>query len=246
MASRLTVWGSGAVVMCCVLGCVTDVAEVSAEAVGSPASILKKGQWAMGLGGGGLLSRALKGGAETTLYQLGHFRGYGLTDRLSLYGKVGGAYLEVDDASIKKVNDPSSIHRFGAAVLLAAQLKGKIWQHPKTGWEWDGSVQYVDIRARHSGDNDGSWHEWQLGTSLAKAIGRFKPYAGVKLSLVDFDFKIRQNAALLQQGSYEPEGVVEPFFGTDVYLGELEDTVMNVEFSYTDGAELTVAIVSTF
>jgi len=220
--------------------------DLAAEAVGSPASILKKGQWAMGLGGGALLGRGLKGDAEATVYQGGHFRGYGLTDGLSLYGKIGGAYLEVDDASIKKTNDPSSTNSFGAAMLVNVQLKGRIWEHAKTGWEWDGSIHYVDIRARHRDDNDGRWHEWVFATSVAKAFGRVKPYVGIKLSIIDFDFKIRQNGSLLQQGDYKQDGLVGAFLGTDVSFGESEDVILNIETSYTDGAEITASIAYTF
>lgn len=220
--------------------------EGAAEAIGSPASILKRGQWAMGLGGGTLWERGLEGGADVTLHQGGHARGYGLTDWLSIYGKIGGAYLEVDDASIKKTNDPSSTHSFGAALLVNVQLKGRLWENAAKTWEWDWSVQYVDIRARHRDGNDGRWHEWQFGTGVAKSFGRLKPYAGVKVSLVDFDYLIRQNGNLLQEGTYKEDGRVGAFLGTDIYFGESEQVILNVETSYTNGAELNVAITYTF
>lgn len=216
-----------------------------AEPVGSPAGILKKGKWAMGLGGSGL-QRGLTGSSEALIYQAGHFRGYGLTDRLSLYGKIGGAYLEVEDPSILTTDSPTGKHSFGAGVMVGVGLKGKIWESATKGWEWDGSVQYVDVRARHRTDNDGHWREWVVATNVAKSVGRLKPYGGLKVSIIDFDAKIRQGSRLLKQEAYEADTRVGPFFGTDVYFGDQEDVIMNVETSYLDGVEVTLAIQYLF
>jgi len=219
---------------------------LDAESVGSPASILKKRQWAMGAGGGALLARKMKGDADVAVYQLGHFRGYGLTDWLSIYGKIGGASIKVDDPSIKRPTDSSTTHRFGLNVLSSVQLKGRIWQNAKQDWEWDGSVQYVDIRKRHTNRNEGRWHDWQFATSVAKSFGKLKPYLGVKYSMVNFTFKVRDQGTLIQQGKYKEDGPVGLFFGTDCYLGEEEDVVVNVESAYLDGAEVTVSVAHTF
>jgi len=224
-----------------VVGCAS---WVFAEAVGSPASLLKKGQWAMALGGGAISGRALSPGGEATAYQLGHFRGYGLTDWLSVYGKLGGAYLEINDASVK--HPDGAIHSFGAGLLLGVQLKARIWRHVKTGWEWDGSVQVVDMRFRHRTSHDGHWREWVLASSVAKDMGRFKPYFGLKYSMIDMDAKIRRNGQPFLQRNYTDDAAVGPFFGTDVYFGPAEDVIMNVETAYVDGPELNLAIKYLF
>lgn len=220
--------------------------ELHAEAVGSPASILKKGKWAMGLGAGVIPQRNLKGNAEALLYQFGHFRGYGLTDWLSVYGKIGLAYIEVDDPSIVKTGSPSTANRFDANVLSSIQVKGKLFEHERTGWEWDGSLQYVDMRKRHKGKNEGRWHQYQLATSVAKSLGNLKPYAGIQYSIVDFTYRVRENGNLLRQDKYEEESPVGFFFGTDWYFGRSEDVILNVESSYVDGAEVNVSIAYTF
>ncbi|MBI3330860.1 MAG: hypothetical protein HYZ96_01960 [Candidatus Omnitrophica bacterium] len=217
-----------------------------AEAVGSPASILKKGKWAMGLGGGVAPERSLKGNAEALVYQFGHFRGYGLTDWLSVYGKIGLAYIAVDDPSIVKVSDRNSTNDFDANVLSSVQLKGKLFEHKRTGWEWDGSIQYVDMRKRHKGKNEGRWHQYQFATSLAKPFGPLKPYVGVQYSIVDFTFRVREQGTVLRQGRYEEDSPVGFFVGTDWYVGRSEDVILNVETSYLDGAEVNVAIAYTF
>ena len=148
--------------------------DVWAEAVGSPASILKKGKWVMGASGGAVPSRTLHGDAEARLYHGGHARGYGLTDWLSIYGKIGVAHLEVDDPAIIKPNNTSSTNSFGFNLFTEAQVKARLWRHARTGFEWDGSIQYVDIRAGHKDKTEGRWHEWQFArrssVGLAKII----------------------------------------------------------------------------
>jgi hypothetical protein len=131
-------------------------------------------------------------------------------------------------------------------MLVSIQVKSKIWEHPKTGWEWDGSLQYVDLRARHRTDNDGHWREWVFATSVAKSLGRFKPYLGLKYSVIDFDAKIREHGNLFVQRTYTDEDRVGLLFGTDCYFGASEDVIINVESSYLNGPELDLAIKYLF
>ena len=218
---------------------------VDAEAVGSPSSILKKGKWVMGLGGGAM-GRHLKGVADALVFQGGHFRGYGLTDWLSVYGKVGGASLEVDDSTIVKLQDPSTQNSFGGNILFSVQAKGKLLEHKRWGWEWDWSAQYVDIRARHKGKNAARWHEWQLAMSTAKSMGRLKPYVGAKYSIVNMLFRVWDNGSLLKQGRYREDNPVGIFVGTDYYFGQYEDVILNIEGSYLDGPEIAMALSYSF
>lgn len=219
---------------------------VFAEGVGSPASILKKGKWAMGLAGGGTGGRDLSGGAKAKLYHMEHYRGYGLTDRLSIYAKLGVAFLEVNDASIKKTNNPDTSNSFGTNVISGVQLKGKLFESQKHRWEWDGSLQYLDIRARHKNKNEIRWHEVQFATSVAKEFGRVKPYLGVRYALVNAAYRVRQNGILWKQGRYKEDTPVGVFLGTDYYLGESEDVVLNVETAYQDGFEALASLGYTF
>ena len=218
--------------------------SVWAESVGSPSRILKKGTWSFGLGAGTLAGRELGTDVTAVVYQVGHFRGYGLTDWLSVYGKLGVAYLQVDDPSIKK-KDLSTEHRFGANLLSSVQLKGRLFENRKRDFAWDGSLQYIDIRKGHKGKNEGRWHEWQFATSVAKSFGRLKPYLGVKASMTDFSFKVKEDGKLIQQGTYQENGA-GPFFGTDVYFGRYEDVVLNIETSYLNGAEVDMSLSYSF
>lgn len=229
-----------------IVGMICSQTRVGAEAVGSPSSILKKKQWAMGLRGGSLLNRGLDNGAEASVYRLGHVRGYGLTDWLSLYGTIGWAHVAIEDASIIKRNDPSTDNSFGHNVLANAQLKGKLWQHLRTGLEWDGSMQFAYLGGRHKGKNEVRWNEWQLSTSLAKPIGRVTPYVGVKLSLIHAKTWVRQDGEVVRQLTYRQDGLIGPFIGSDIHFGTDEHAVINVEGSYLDGAEVDVAVSYLF
>lgn len=217
-----------------------------AESVGSPAGILKKGRWVMGLAGGGTKGREMSGDAETTITHGGHYRGYGLSDRVSVYLKLGGAFIEIDDPGIKKTNDLDTTHSFGTNFMTGLALKTKFFESAAHRWEWDGSLQYLDLRQRHKGKNELRWHEWQLATSVAKEMGRAKPYLGLKYDMVNAFYRVRQNDQLLKQGRYKEKTRFGFFFGTDCYLGESEDVILNIESAYQDGPEVTVSLAYTF
>ena len=236
--------GTCAVLIAFVL--VAQPPTLRAESTSSPAMILKKKKWAMGLGTGALLKRGLSGGADMTVYQGGHFRGYGLTEWLSVYGNIGGAYLSVDDGSIQLPNETSSMHSFGAGLLVSGGLKARLWESANKRWEWDSTFQYTHIRARHRSGNDGTWQDWVAASSVARSFGRLTPYAGVKCTFLNFKYKIRQNGAVFQQGTYKNDGHVGVLFGTDYVLGRQEDVVLNVETAYVNGAEITATLHYTF
>ena len=220
--------------------------SVVAEMVGSPAGILKKGKWVMGLSGGGTTGRQMSGDGQTTLYHGSHYRGYGPTDRVSLYLKLGAASIKIDDPGIIKANNPSTTNNFGGNFMTGVQLKGKLFESPRWRWEWDGSLQYLDIHTRHKNKNELRWHEWQIATSVAKELGRVKPYIGVKYSLTDVLYRVRQNGKLLKQGHYHEQTRVGLFLGTDYYFGDSEDVILNLESAYQDGPEFLVSLAYTF
>ena len=235
--------GAVAAVACALMA---PPSSLRAESVGSPAAVLGKKRWAMGAEGGALLDRGLTGAAEVTAYQAGHFRGYGITDWLSVYGSIGGAYLNVDDAAIQLTQSTSTSHSFGAGLLVSGGIRARLWESASKLWEWDGTLHYTHIRARHRSSNDGTWQDGVAATSVARSFGRLTPYAGVKCTFLNFKYKIRQNGTVLQQGTYKNDGHVGLLFGTDYVFGQQEDVVMNVETAYVNGAEITATIHYTF
>ena len=211
------------------------------EPVGSPTH-LEKGQWDMELRGGGVHQRSMKGGATVSIYGGGHRRGYGLTDRLSLYGEVGAASVTVEDGAFPK----GISQEFGTNLLVDLQVKGILWQNARKDWTWDGSLQYIFIGSPHKrGKNKASWNEWQFATCLAKSFGAFKPYAGVKASLVSFGYTARGNQIQID-GTYKPDGTVGPVFGLDWTFGENQDAILNVETSYVNGPDIALTLTKRF
>jgi len=213
-----------------------------AEPSGSPSRILEKGQWGLGLGGSGLWKRAMKGGAKLSVYEGSHARGYGLTDRASLYGTIGGAYVGNDDPSI-----PTNVSNgFGTNLVLGGQLNANLWKTAKSSWEWDGSVGYLYMGVPHKRNgNQVNWNEWQLATSIAKALGNFKPYAGIRLSVLHVDYQLRTDK-VTTHGRYQPKGIVGPLLGLDWSFGEEQPTVLTLEGSYIGGAEVDLALTKRF
>ena len=217
-----------------------------AESVGSPASILKKGKWIMGLAGGRTSGREMSGDAETKLSHGGHYRGYGLSDRVSVYLKLGGAFIEIDDPAIKKTNDLDTTNSFGTNFMTGVALKTKLFESQRGKWEWDGSLHYLDLRQRHKGKNELRWHEWQLATSVAKEFGRVKPYMGIKYAMVNALYRVRQDGKLLKDGRYKEKDRLGFFLGADYYLGESEDVILNIETAFQNGPDVTVSLAYTF
>ena len=224
-----------ALVLCC------SVAPLaSAEPVGSPASILKKKQWVFGLAGGGLFGRGMNGDSDVSIYSIGHYRGYGITDRISAYLKLGAGWMSVADAVSGQ--DQS----LGGNVMASGQVKTRLWQDKRQKWEWDGSLQYVYIHARHKDDNEGRWSELQGSTTVGRNIGRFTPYLGMKVSLASLKYTYRTGSRITQQGKYKGENYVGPIFGTDIRIGQGEQVTFNVETAYVNGPELDLAVAYTF
>ena len=213
-----------------------------AEPSGSPSRILEKGQWGMGIGGGGLWKRVMKGGAKVSVYEGSTTRGFGLMDRVSLYGKIGGAYVGNDDPSI-----PTNVsNSFGTNLVLGGQMNANLWKTAKRSWEWDGSVGYLYMGAPHKRKgNQVNWSEWQFSTSIAKSLGNFKPYAGVKLSLPSISYQLRTDK-VTTHGRYQPKSIVGPLLGIDWSFGEDQTTVLNLEGSYIGGAEVNLTLTKKF
>ena len=209
---------------------------VQAAPVGSPASLLQKGQWDFALEGGYLSERAMEGDDDSS-YDVNivhgyHSRSYGLTDRLTIKAKAGGIYAHLNEETPAGIQTETSLSGgFG----LGIQLKGIIFENQDRGFEWDGSGQFVYMRShrKRSGKANTDWYEWQVSTCVAKALGKFKPYAGVKFSTVDLDHDDGKG----NTNSYDEDESVGPFIGTDIYLGRDQDIVINLEIGFLLGNE---------
>ena len=104
---------------------------------------------------------------------------YGLLDNLDIYTKLGTA-----DA---KVKGPGFIAKTNNALAWAIGAKGTY--ELTEDWFLGANVEY--LRHRHSADfnfNGNDWggkilfQEWQVAPYIAKKIGNFTPYLGVRYS----------------------------------------------------------------
>jgi len=224
---------------------VFSVSIAYAAQVGSPASMLKKGEWDFAIQGGGVFERPMKSSTSSNYHvDLGygyHSRSYGLTESLMITGKIGGGYGYLYDESVAGAQSETSL---GGGLLLGLQLKGTIWEYKEKGWEWDGSGQYLYLRSHHKRSNKANvdWYEWQLASCLIKDLKRFKPYAGVKFSMVDLDHDDGQGT----KAAYEADDYLGLLLGTDIYFGEDQDVVVNLEAGFLTGTELFIGLKYRF
>jgi hypothetical protein len=118
---------------------------------------------------------------------------------------------------------------------MGVQLKGIIFANKDNGFYWCTGGQFLYMRSHHkrSGKANADWYEWQGSTCLAKEIGRFRPYAGVRLSTVNLDHDDGKG----NKNSYDEDGNLGPFLGTDIYLGQTKDIVINLEAGFLLGTE---------
>lgn len=206
--------------------------QAQAAPVGSPASLLKKGQWDFAIEGGYIYRRPITTNKdnsddyEVSMWNGWHSRSYGLTDRISIKGKIGGAYGYIYD-NLPNTTAPKT--SLSGGLLLGLQTKGILYQDKASGIEWDGSGQFLYICSHHkrSGKANADWYEWQMATCLAKKLGIFKPYAGVQFSTLTLDHDDGQG----NKTSYEEGKGIGPFLGTDIFFGKEEDIVLNLELS---------------
>ncbi|NQT00277.1 MAG: hypothetical protein HQ595_04250 [Candidatus Omnitrophica bacterium] len=213
--------------------------SAQAAPVGSPASLLEKGQWDFSIEGGYLSERPMKS-SDRSDYEVNighgyHSRSYGLTDRLVVIGKIGGSYSYLYDKGTAGTETKTSL---SGGLEMGIQLKGIIFENEDSGLEWDGSGQFLYMQSHHkrSGKANADWYEWQIASCLAKKFGRFKPYAGVKFSTVDLDHDDGKG----NQTSYEEDGSIGPFIGTDFYFGRDRDLTINLEGTFLIGTEVFV------
>jgi opacity protein-like surface antigen len=174
---------------------------------------------------------------------------YGLLDNLDLYVKLGTA-----DAKIKgpaTYNDPSTGPQSGTYVATTSNafawgLGAKGTYEFAEDWLLGADVQY--LRHRHSADfsyGEESWdgkvlfQEWQVAPYLAKRIGNFTPYAGVKYSDLRMNHKDDYGTV-----KFKADDNFGMFVGTGYKLNDRLS--LNVEGRFIDETAMSVACTYKF
>jgi len=212
------------------------ISLAQAAPVGSPAGWLEKGQWDFGIEGGYFARRPMESSGnpnyEVSISHGYHSRSYGLAQCLMITGKIGGTYGYLYDETLPSTQSKTSL---SGGMGGGLQLKGIVKESKEHGIIWAASGQFLYLRAhrKKSGKANTDWYEWQFSTCLAKEWERFKPYAGVKFSTVNLDYEDESGSTT----SYDEDGNIGPFIGTDIYLSEDKDIAINLEGSFLLGDE---------
>jgi hypothetical protein len=222
--------------------------DIWADSFGTLSSTLKKGQWMMSLEGYGALDRDLKysGGTVDAIYWgIYHGRGYGLTDRISIFGKVGYHDLDVDPNPFK--NKEESLKGGMAGGLY---LKGVIFKDPESLFEVGVGGGYLYCSAHHDNGPKYDWREWQIGGYASKEFGRFTPYVGLKYSDLDskLKFKEKPGEGDVRGGSIEVESddKIGAFVGVNVFLSQDKDVYLNCEVNFISSLEIGAGLYYKF
>ena len=187
---------------------------------------------------------------------------YGVLDNLDIYVKLGTAdfkgkmpwtWTEAGDwekGTMKIEGDNAFAYGFGA--------KGTY--NLKNDWIIGCDVQYL----RHKNDYKGidSWEdstgdsgeesfkgnvtfqEWQVAPYIAKKIGNFVPYLGVKYSDLRTKFKVTWKNDKVETWKIEADDNVGVFLGTDYKIGE--NWKLNLEGRFVDETAMSLAATYKF
>lgn len=219
---------------------------VFADSFGTLSTTLKKGQWMMSVEGYSAVNRDLKysdGSVESTYWGIYHGRGYGLTDRINVFAKVGYHDLRINPNPFK--NEEESLK---GGMAGGFYLKGIILKEPENLFELGIGGGFLYCMAHQNNGPKYDWREWQIGTYAGKKFGRFAPYCGIKYADADASLKFKQKEEDLLAGSInvESDNKIGVFAGTNVYLNEDEDVYLNCEVNFISSIEIGAGLYYKF
>ncbi len=224
--------------------------KVCAESFGTLSTTLKKGQWMLNLEGSGTINRDLKyegGKVKSQSWGAYHARGYGLTDRINVFAKIGYQDLNKIDPN-PFTNETANLK---GGVSFGISLKGLILKEPENPLEVAIGGSFLYTTAYFDNGPKRDWREWQLGIYTSKQFfSRFGPYIGIKYADLDSRLKFEQK---------EDEGQVEGgfidvnsdkkigiFVGANVYLNKDKDVYLNCEINFVSSLEFGAGIYYKF
>lgn len=235
--------------------CVTFLAlicfycQASADSFGTLTTTLKKGQWMMSVEGYnayGIAKRDLEysnGTTEGNYWGVFHGRGYGLTDRINIFGKIGCHTLKVDPNPFKKEEESLK-----GGMTGGLYLKGALLKEPQSWCELGLGGGFLYCSAHHDNGPKYDWREWQIGSYVSKEFGRFSPYCGLKYSDLNSTIKFKQKEEDLSSGSIKVESndKVGAFCGANIYLNKDKDVYLNCEVNFISSLEIGTGLYYKF
>lgn len=221
--------------------------QACADSFGTMTTTLEKGQWMMSIEGYGAIDRDLEyadGKVDSNYWGIYHGRGYGLTDKISIFAKIGYYDLnEVDPNPFKNIAEDLK-----GGMAGGIYLKGALLKEPENFFELGvgGSLFYCSAHSDNGPKYD--WREWQIGGYAQKKFGKFVPYAGIKYADLDSTLKFKQKEEDASAGSIDVESddKIGLFAGTNFYLNQDEDVYLNCEVNLISSLEIGAGLYYKF
>lgn len=195
----------------------------------------KRGQWHMGFETNLVFERAMRkalGEAETKQYF--YNASYGLYDWMSFDGKLGIGDMEFDTREAGRLD-----YDFGFSGAYG--LRFKIYDDEQKRLRAIFGFQHISAHPPSEKANEvkytAIWDEWQLSLLLAKGIGRFNPYAGVKTSQL---FIIRRDSLQSDWSWNGADGHFGVILGSNADL--FKNWYLNLEGRFIDETAFSLAI----
>jgi len=145
---------------------------------------------------------------------------FGLTDKVEIYGRLGGANLKIKDSSDIGPNGPFSA--IGATIKGTNKLAwgigiGAVLYDAGT-WDFSGTANYLGHNSHDGKEPDGNseidYWECNIGAQVQAKYDQFYPYLGVKYSDNAVDYvRVRGNSVTYKDRTHEHIGL---YVGTGV------------------------------
>lgn len=182
---------------------------------------------------------------------------YGVLDNLDIYVKLGTADFKGTAVWTDPDEEWHDVEKGKNAFAYGFGAKGTY--ELKDGWLVGADLQYLRHKNKSNGsafdalnpsDTD-SWHgtatfqEWQVAPYIAKKIGNFVPYLGVKYS----DLRIKDKGIVDDDGEentwkFKADDNVGVFVGTDYKIAE--NWKLNIEGRFVDETAMSLGATYKF
>jgi outer membrane protein W len=181
---------------------------------------------------------------------------YGVLDNLDVYVKLGTADFKMTDVWTETGEEWHDTAKGKNAFAYGFGAKGTY--ELKDGWFVGADVQYLRHKNKYSGsgydaldpaDTD-SWHgkmtfqEWQVAPYIAKKIGNFVPYLGVKYSDLRIKEKSVDDDGDEDTIKWKADDNVGVFVGTDYKIAD--NWKLNLEGRFVDETAMSVGATYRF
>lgn len=183
------------------------------------------------------------------------------TDKIIVYGLLGGAYYETkydDEGSEIKIETKNDLAWGIGATAILYETKLEQFGSPILRFGVDGRYRSSELDVDKvvidgteykipSGSVTGmslEYKDWQIAGEVSSQWGRFIPYVGVKYSDMDAKASITVSGTTYTDDDFELKHKVGAFVGTDILV--LDSVSLNVEGRFINEEALTLGCAVRF